>query len=357
MKAKQRIGLEISRLIRNNDKKLHPLRQLFWESTLRCNLKCRHCGSDCKLTDEMTPDMPLADFLKVLDEGVTPHVNPNEVLIIVSGGEPLMRDDLEECGKQFYKRGYPWGMVTNGLALTPQRFDSLLKSGLRSISVSLDGFEDDHNWMRGHENSFRNASNAIRMIARTTGIAWDIITCVNNRNVRYLDELKEYVISLGVKDWRLVTIAPMGRAKTDPDLQLSNADFRYLMDYIKKTREEGRVRASYGCEGFLGDYETLVRDHFYQCIAGISVASVLIDGSISACTSIRGKYYQGNIYKDDFWDVWENRFESYRNRKWMKKTEPCNDCKFFRYCEGNGMHLRDEDGSLLVCHYKRLTEE
>lgn len=357
MKAKQRIGLEISRLIRNNDKKLHPLRQLFWESTLRCNLKCRHCGSDCKLTSEMTPDMPLSDFLKVLDESVTPHVNPNEVLIIVSGGEPLMRDDLEECGMQFYKRGYPWGMVTNGLALTPQRFDSLLKSGLRSISVSLDGFEDDHNWMRGHENSFRNASNAIRMIARTTGIAWDIITCVNNRNVRYLDELKEYVISLGVKEWRLVTIAPMGRAKTDLDLQLSNADFRYLMEYIKKTREEGRVRASYGCEGFLGDYETVVRDNFYQCIAGISVASVLIDGSISACTSIRGKYYQGNIYKDDFWDVWENRFESYRNRKWMRKTEPCSDCKLFRYCEGNGMHLRDEDGGLLVCHYKRLTEE
>ena len=357
MKLKQRIGLEISRLIRDNNKQLHPLRQLFWESTLRYNLKCRHCGSDCTLVNEQMPDMPLQDFLKVLDESVTPHVNPNEVLIIVSGGEPLMRNDLEECGLQFKKRGYPWGMVTNGLALTPQRFSALLNSGLRSISVSLDGFEDDHNWMRGHEKSFQNASNAIRMIAQTKGLAWDIITCVNNRNIKYLDKLKDYVVSLGVKNWRLVTIAPMGRAKTDPELQLSNADFRYLMNFIKTTREEGIVRTSYGCEGFLGDYENLVRDHYYQCIAGISVASVLIDGSISACTSIRGKYYQGNIYHDDFWDVWENCFEPYRNRKWMKKLEPCNTCKLFRYCEGNGMHLRDEDGKLLVCHYKRLTED
>ena len=68
------------------------------------------------------------------------------------------------------------------------------------------------------------------------------------------------------------------------------------------------------------------------------------------------KYYQGNIYKDDFWDVWENCFESYRNREWMRKQEPCNNCKLFRYCEGGGMHLRREDGSLMLCHHNKLQE-
>ena len=104
------------------------------------------------------------------------------------------------------------------------------------------------------------------------------------------------------------------------------------------------------------DYEGEIRDYLFHCMAGISVASILIDGSISACTSIRGKYYQGNIYKDDFWDVWENRFESYRNREWMRKQEPCNNCKLFRYCEGGGMHLRREDGSLMLCHHNKLQE-
>ena len=113
---------------------------------------------------------------------------------------------------------------------------------------------------------------------------------------------------------------------------------------------------SYSCEGFLGDYEGDVRDHLFHCAAGVSVASILIDGSISACTSIRGKYYQGNIYKDDFWDVWENRFQPYRNRSWMRKQEPCDQCKVWRYCEGSGMHMRREDGSLMLCHYQAVNE-
>ena len=66
------------------------------------------------------------------------------------------------------------------------------------------------------------------------------------------------------------------------------------------------------------------------------------------------KYYQGNIYKDSFWRVWEEEFKPYRDRSWMKKTEPCKDCKAFAFCEGNGMHLRREDGSLMLCHLHRL---
>ena len=161
-----------------------------------------------------------------------------------------------------------------------------------------------------------------------------MITCVNQKNFARLEEFKEYLISLGVKDWRLFTITPMGRAKQVPELQISNSDFRQLMEFIKRTRQEGRIHASYGCEGFLGKYEGQVRDYVYQCHAGVTVASVLIDGSISACTSIRGKYYQGNIYKDNFWDVWQNRFQPYRDRSWMRKDQ-CADCKMFRYCEGN----------------------
>ena len=109
----------------------------------------------------------------------------------------------------------------------------------------------------------------------------------------------------------------------------------------------------YGCEGFLGGYEAEVRDVFYHCSAGITTAGIRIDGSISGCTSIRADYDQGNIYRDDFIDVWNNRYEKFRNRAWMRKGE-CAECKVFRYCLGNGMHLRDGDGNLMVCHYNRI---
>ena len=97
-----------------------------------------------------------------------------------------MRHDLEEVGRELQKREFPWGMVTNGLALTPKRFQALRQAGLLSMTVSLDGFEEDHNWMRGHKLSFQNAVRAISLAAADKRLTWDVVTCVNRRNVKYL---------------------------------------------------------------------------------------------------------------------------------------------------------------------------
>lgn len=352
MRLNLRLALELERLRRRHLKTLHPLQQLFWESTLRCNVHCLHCGSDC-VSSVTQPDMPAEDFLKVIDEQITPHVNPNEVMIVISGGEPLVRKDLAYIGSELQKRGYPWGMVTNGLALTEERFRELRQAGLRSLAISLDGLEEDHVWLRQHPLAFEGACRAIRLAASEPNLTWDVVTCANRRNIGHLDQIRDLLLSLGVTRWRIFGIDPMGRAASNPELLLTNDEFRALLDFIK--RERKTLRVSYSCEGFLGDYEGQVRDYLYQCAAGISVASILIDGSISACTSIRGKYYQGNIYKDAFWDVWEHRFQQYRDRSWMRQLEPCKDCAMFRYCEGNGMHLRREDGSLMLCHLHRLS--
>lgn len=352
MKLKQKLVFEIDRLRRENLKELHPLRQLFWECTLRCNLHCLHCGSDCK-NIATTPDMPAEDFLKAVDQ-VLPHVDPHKLMVIISGGEPLVRKDLEEVGRELHRREMPWGMVSNGLLLTPERLQSLMAAGLTAMTISLDGMEEDHNWMRGNPASFQCALRAISLLSQTR-LAWDVVTCVNRRNVKYLPELRLLLIEVGVKHWRLFTIFPVGRAKEHPDLQLPDDDFRYLLDFIAENRKQpdNPIELQFACEGFLGDYEGKVRNNLYQCHAGITVASVLIDGSISACTSIRSKFYQGNIYQDNLWEVWENRFENYRNRSWAKQGE-CADCDMFRYCEGNGMHLHDGEGKLLLCHLKRL---
>ena len=157
----------------------HELRTLFWEMTLRCNLSCRHCGSDCR-ADAAVADMPLADFLKVLDEEITPHVRPSDLLIVFSGGEVLVRSDLEEAGRAVTERGYAWGMVTNGMLLTRERLASLLDAGLRSISVSLDGFADTHNYIRRNPLSFDRAVAAIDAVVAEPSLAYDVITCVTS---------------------------------------------------------------------------------------------------------------------------------------------------------------------------------
>ena len=348
---RRRLALELARRMNNNLKREHPLRQLFWECTQRCNVHCRHCGSDCKQVATQA-DMPREDFFRVLDS-VERRYNPNDVFLIVSGGEPLVRDDLELCGREFYRRGYPWGMVTNGLYLTAERFHSLRAAGLCSMAVSLDGLKDSHNWLRCHPDSFDKADQAIDLLVADGHVKYDVVTCVNQKNICQLAELRDYLIAKGVKDWRLFPIFPVGRAANDPMLQVTNEQYRYVLDFIRQTRREGRIHANYSCEGFVGNYEGDVRDWLFRCAAGTTVGGVLIDGSISACTSIRSRYIQGNIYEDDFLDVWDNRYEQYRNREWMRRDD-CRDCRYWRYCEGNGMHLRTDDGRLLVCHMKRI---
>ena len=296
--------------------------------------------------------MPKEDFLKVLDS-VAAKTDPHQVFVVISGGEPLMRDDLEDCCADIYARGFPWGMVTNGLFLTPERLLRLLKAGMHSITISLDGLEEEHNWMRGNKQSFKRVEQAIGLINQIPRLAFDIVTCVNRRNYPQLNDIKEYLIRQGVKHWRLFTVFPVGRAATDPMMQLTSDEFRGVFEFIRQTRKEGRIQCNYGCEGFLGNYEGEVRDHLYTCQAGITIGSVLIDGSISACTSIRSDYKQGNIYDDDFMEVWEHRYHPYRDRRWMQQ-ETCATCQYFRYCKGGGMHLRDADGKLLLCHIQRL---
>ena len=351
LSLKQRIAFELQRQLIKDQAEKHPLRQLFWECTLRCNMKCRHCGSDCK-TSALHPDMPFEDFEKVLRR-IKETYDSHKVMIVITGGEPLMRKDIEKCCRAIYDMEFPWGIVSNGLLMTPQKIEGLLRAGMHSATISLDGFQEEHEWMRGVRGSFKNATEAIRILANEPSIKFDVVTCVNNKNYDTLPEFKEYLISLGLKNWRLFTVFPVGRAAQDPELQLSDERFRGVMDFIKQTRKEGRISVSYGCEGFLGEYEGKVRDHMFTCQAGMSISSVMIDGSISACASIRSKLAQGNIYKDDFIDVWENRYQPYRDRSWMKTGE-CADCKYFRYCQGNGMHLRDDNGELILCHLKRL---
>ena len=395
MTFRQRVGLELQRLLRHNSAQLHPLRSLFWECTLRCNMSCRHCGSDCRVVPAVK-DMPAEDFLKVIDS-ITPHVNPHEVFVIFTGGEALLRDDLEEVGLALYRRGYPWGVVTNGFLLDEKRLASLLASGMHSITVSLDGFEEQHNWIRRHPQSFEKATQAIRLLAQQKDLLWDVVTCVNPRSYPHLKEFKEYLISQGVPAWRLFSIFPMGRAAHDPELQLSDEQFRGILDFIADCRRDTRPRqsqatatpsnlegesngdavacsspklgevdakrteecvkqrldVSYACEGFLGEYEQKVRDHFFYCRSGVEVASIRCDGAISGCTSVRSHMDQGNIYQDDFWEVWQNRFQVMRDRTWARKGQ-CKDCKVWRYCEGSGLHLYDDNGDLLTCHYHRL---
>jgi radical SAM enzyme (rSAM/lipoprotein system) len=344
-----RIGRFFHDRFRENEAKIHELTYLFWECTLRCNLNCLHCGSDC-LADSRQADMPIEDFLAAILPLRDSHP-PDGITVVITGGEPLLRKDLPECGKALREHGFRWSIVTNGFGYTPEIHSRLISSGMGAITVSLDGLEESHNRLRRHPLSFRNAVNAIDLIAASPRLNYDVVTCVHPGNIHELPELHNFLISKNVKAWRLFTIAPIGRAVSKEDLRLSGKQLKELMDFIVLVRRDRRIQTTFSCEGYTGPFEKKVRNSWFFCRAGINIASVLIDGSISACPNINRHFVQGNIYQDRFIDVWENRFQIMRNRTWTKKGI-CVECRDYIHCNGGAMHLWNEkqEGILYCIH-------
>jgi len=244
--------------------------------------------------------------------------------------------------------------VTNGYLYNRERHISLLNAGLGAITISLDGLEETHNWLRNTKQSFSKVDNAISLAASSSRLNFDIVSCVNTRNISELQSVYDYLFSKGVKSWRLFTVAPIGRAKNNPELFLSDRQFTEMLDFIYKKRKLKAIDVRFSCEGYTGSYELKVRDSFYFCRAGINIGSILIDGSISACPNIDRSFVQGNIFRENFSEIWQTKFKPFRNRDWTRTGE-CAGCADYSYCLGNGLHnWHGGKNNVLVCHNKMV---
>ncbi len=300
--------------------------------------------------------MPFEDFLQAIIP-LKKSFKPDSITVVITGGEPLLREDLPSFGRVLREHGFRWGIVTNGFAYNADIHRRLLSSGMGAITLSLDGFEESHNWLRGNKNSYYKAVQALDLIVSSDRLYYDIVTCVNAINIHELPRFKDFLISKKVKTWRLFTIAPIGRATNNKDLQLTGQQLKLLMDFISDSRLDKRMDVKFSCEAFVGRYEKKVRDAYFFCRAGINIASVLIDGSISACPNINRHFVQGNIYNDRFMDVWDNRFQPMRNRNWTK-TGICLNCHDYKNCKGGAIHLWDEkQDCILTCINRELTAD
>ena len=230
----------------------------------------------------------------------------------------------------------------------------MLNAGLGALTISLDGLENSHNWLRNNNKSFDRVDAAISLAASASRLNFDVVTCVNKINISELEQIKTYLISKGVKAWRLFTIIPIGRAKNDPNMFLNNQEFSKLMQFISEERAKNEIDIKFSCEGYVGKYEWKVRDSGFFCRAGINIGSILIDGSISACPNIDRSFAQGNIYSDNFYEIWKTKYQDFRNRNWTKIGQ-CKNCKDYSKCKGNGFHYWHGDKSnVLVCHKEKL---
>ncbi|MBL6974477.1 MAG: radical SAM protein [Deltaproteobacteria bacterium] len=355
---KQRFRLWAWRHFVDHEARNPRLSYLFWEATLGCNMACRHCGSDCHrssdLSDELTGDEVVRTFRQIAGD-----FNPRKLFIAVTGGEPLVRPDLFDVMAEVAGMGFPWGMVTNGWSVDEKVVEQSRRTGMRTLVVSLDGVtRESHDWLRG-KGSFERAVRAIELY-RDAGFLTDlqVTSTYHRRNIHELEDMFQFLREMGVRDWRVVSVFPNGRAVRQDDFMLRPTELQRLLDFIrdKRSRPQPMV-VSYGDEGYLGcDHERRVRDFYYACFAGVRIASILANGDVSGCPNIPRTLAQGNVREESLKSVWENRFQPYRDRSWMQKGI-CVGCNDFAICKGNSMHLWDTqtDGPKL-CHARMLRE-
>lgn len=318
----------------------HKLKYLFLEVTRRCNLSCIHCGSDCSRDNSMK-EMTAESWVSIIDYF---HALYNPVFVI-TGGEPLVRNDLFKITSHLKKIGARWGMVTNGFALTEKSMNTLIDHGIESITLSVDGLEKTHTYIRRHKYSWKSVDKALGIIGKSNIAVKDVVTCVYPGNLAELNQIGDYISSKGINSWRLFRIFPKGAAKRNSSLVLDFNQSHKMLDWIKDNRDYYKnkgLELNFSCEGYLPmDIDSKVRKEPYFCRAGINIASILSDGTITGCNNNGSDYYQGNVSKDDFKDIWETKFTEFRDRSWLN-TGKCNDCKEWNHCRGNSIHLRDK---------------
>ena len=322
----------------------HRLFYLFLEITRRCNLSCLHCGSDCSSsinTPELTADSWIS-IVRYIKENFGKNVS-----FVITGGEPLVSPDLEKITSEIRNLGMNWGMVTNGYALTGARLEKLIQNALSSVTGSIDGMKRAHDKLRNREGSFEKAVNALSLVGSSNLRFKDAVTCVYPENIGELDEIGDLLAGKGITSWRLFRIFPLGRVRQNRELLLSYPDTMRTLEWIKNNRDQYKNRGlsvSYSCEGWMPyGLDRKVRDLPFFCRAGINIASILCDGTITGCSNNQPRFYEGNILKDNFLSLWQNGFGKFRDRNWAK-TGTCAECGHFKDCRGSSIHLW-EDGS------------
>lgn len=352
--------LTILEQLKEQDMQTHKLRDLFWECTLTCNARCKHCGSSAemkKYEDELTTDEIKNAFKQIAED-----MDSKEIFIYVTGGEPLVRKDL--CDVMEYatnELGFSWGMTTNGILLTDDNIEKLKKANMETVSISIDGLEETHNKFRGVPNSYKTIIENIKKLKTANFVKQIQVTTVfHKENINQIEKLYDVMVELGIDSWRVASMDPIGRAKLNEELLLDGTDLKKLLDFVKSKKKKKKLKVLYACPGFLGlDYEKEVRAGYFYCRTGISIASILYNGDLFVCPNVPRikSLIQGNIRKDNFKEVWDNKYKEFRTKN-RTKCEECEKCQYWDYCLGGPYHTWNfEENKQNKCVYEMINNK
>ena len=325
----------------NND---HELTTLFWETTLRCNARCAFCGSGCgdvrSYPDELTGDEIRAALLDI-----SRKLDPSRIMLNVTGGEPLVREDVLDVAGYAAELGFPWGMVTNGSLIDDRVIDKMKASGMKTLTVSIDGCKETHERLRRLDGSFGRIISSLKSIRRQGFTEHlQVTTVVNKQNISELEELRRILLDIGLDSWRVVTADPIGRAKNNSAVLLDKDGMRRYFEFAEKYSDDRVLPVIQSCSHYFGEWEHRLRTRCFSCGAGKRVASILYNGDIFVCPNVerRKELIQGNVRTHSLADLWRSGFDFFRKRE-RTLADKCLTCYYRDSCLGDSLHTWDFD--------------
>ncbi len=328
-------------MIRLIETKVRPPRLIAWELTNACNLACIHCRASA--IKEPTPDELSTDEAKHFVDELVEY----KPIIILTGGEPLLRADVYEIAKYATGRGLRVVLATNGTLLTPDIARRLKEVGIQRVSISIDGANvQTHDTFRGEPGAFDAALRAIEIVKKE-GMSFQINTTITKRNLDEIPRIYDLALELKASALHIFLLVPTGRGEDIVEDEIPPDEYERVLNWFYDRSKDKRLQLKATCaphyfrimrqrakaEGIRITPETHGLEAMTKgCLGGSAFCFVSSKGDVYPCGYLPA--LAGNIRKKPFRMIWEKSHVFNDLRDPNKLKGKCKDCEYRTVCGG-----------------------
>ena len=226
------------------------LRLVAWETTRRCNLSCMHCRAGA-MNEHYPGELTTAQGEAFLDDLAT----MGRPVVIMTGGEPLLREDIFHLAQYGDKLGLRMVMAVNGTLLTPEIAVKLKDSGIQRLSISLDGSDaPSHDEFRGQKEAFDGALKGMEA-AKRAGLEFQINTTVTRTNLPDMEKIYRLAVDLGAVAHHIFLLVPTGRGRALTGEIITAGEYEEVLNWFADKKYQAELELKATCA-----------PHFYRVI-------------------------------------------------------------------------------------------
>ena len=337
----------------------HPqssLRLVAWEVTRNCNLSCIHCRASASkgpFPDELDTDASLTLLDQISEVG--------KPVVILTGGEPLLRADIFELARHGTRKGLRMVMAPNGTLITEAIAKEMVEAGIQRISISLDGAtKESHDRFRQVDGAFEGALHGIKW-AKQAGIDFQINTTITIQNLEEMSKIQELAVELGAVAHHIFLLVPTGRGKYIADQGISAQQYEQTLNWFYDQRDKVPLQLKATCaphyyrilreraheEGKTVTFKTHGLDAVTRgCLGGTSFCFVSNTGIVQPCGFL--DLNCGTVKEVPFGTIWNESeiFKTLRNFNNLKGK--CGRCEYRKVCGGCRARAYEATGDYLA---------